>query len=396
MKKLLFLLLTLTIVLCLASCDWFETNLDDDHEHTWEYVQYETGHYKQYTCGCPSPDIMGMHCDNNGDYVCDECGYLMISLDVDIEWQYGETHHWWLPTAEDGVAFGVVYGYGEHENFDADMFCDICGYHLSNIGNCDHQWDEGVEVDSGSGGYVMEYTCSLCGSKHREIITFPPENHFLRNQAGCDWLNEITAEDIVEIKMFSSGGGPLPPVNRIKVSSSTDVDVISYIFEQYYWLDTTPIDVPPVICDGGYYTVQFVLSNGTVKQFSFLIGEYFTDANGNCFEILNLPKFREGDNYTNYYTIDAIDDYGDVYAINSDGESQYIGIIPIEELQFIELCDDIELGGSEPIYYIEVRGEVINFISEDYFYFNDNREVYYQLIGKNLDELIVEDGELAQ
>ena len=77
MKKLLFLLLTLTIVLCLASCDWFETKPDDNHEHTWEYVQYETGHFKQYTCGCPSPDIMGEHCDNDGDYVCDECGYLL-------------------------------------------------------------------------------------------------------------------------------------------------------------------------------------------------------------------------------------------------------------------------------------------------------------------------------
>ena len=77
MKKLLFLLLTLTIVLCLASCDWFETKPDDEHEHTWEYVQYETGHFKQYTCGCPSPDIMGEHCDNDGDYVCDECGYLL-------------------------------------------------------------------------------------------------------------------------------------------------------------------------------------------------------------------------------------------------------------------------------------------------------------------------------
>ena len=77
MKKLLFLLLTVAIVICLASCDWFEIKPDDNHEHTWEYVQYETGHFKQYTCGCPSPDIMGEHCDNDGDYVCDECGYLL-------------------------------------------------------------------------------------------------------------------------------------------------------------------------------------------------------------------------------------------------------------------------------------------------------------------------------
>ena len=63
MKKLLFLLLTFVIILSLASCDLFvkapeETTAQQEHEHTWEYVQYETGHFKQYTCGCPSPDIM--------------------------------------------------------------------------------------------------------------------------------------------------------------------------------------------------------------------------------------------------------------------------------------------------------------------------------------------------
>ena len=336
MKKLLFLLLTLTIVLCLASCDSL------------------------------------MHKHVNGD------------------WEMDETHHWQKVNCSWNICKSYATSYGEHCDNDGDLFCDVCGYDMSGIVGCDHQWDDGVEVESGTGGYVMEYTCLLCGSIRRETILIPPENHFLRNQAGCEWLNVTTAEDVMEIRMFSSGGGPLPPVNMISILSSTDRDVISYIFEQYYWLDITPIDVPPVICDGGYFTVQFVLNDGTIKTFSFLIGEYFTDANGNCFKILNLPKFREGDNYTNYYTIDAIDDYGDIYAINSDGESQYIGIVPIEELQFIVMCDDIELGASEPTHYIELRGGIINFIGEDYFYFNDNREVYYQLIGKNLDELILE------
>lgn len=232
-------------------------------------------------------------------------------------------------------------------------------------------------------------SCDWFEQYDNQTTSLTPTNHFLRNQAGCEWLNEITAEDISEIKMFSSGGGPLPPVNLINVSSSTDKAVISNIFEQYYWLDTTPIDGTPVICDGSSFIMQFVLNNGAVKQLSFLIGEYFTDANGNSFEIFNLPKFKEDDNYTNYYTIEAIDDYGDVYAINS-GEPQYIGVMFIEELQFIVMCDDIELGASEPTHYIELRGEIINFIGEDYFYFNDNREVYYQLVGKNLDELILE------
>ncbi len=41
---------------------------------------------------------------------------------------------------------------------------------------CNHQWDDGVEIESGTGAYRMEYTCQLCGEKTQEIITIiPPE-----------------------------------------------------------------------------------------------------------------------------------------------------------------------------------------------------------------------------
>ena len=49
--------------------------------------------------------------------------------------------------------------------------------HWAEAEECNHQWDGGVEVEGGSGGYVMEYTCLLCGSKEREtIMIIPPEN----------------------------------------------------------------------------------------------------------------------------------------------------------------------------------------------------------------------------
>lgn len=41
---------------------------------------------------------------------------------------------------------------------------------------CEHQWDEGIEIDSGTGAYMMEYTCKLCNEKYKDIITIiPPE-----------------------------------------------------------------------------------------------------------------------------------------------------------------------------------------------------------------------------
>ena len=87
MKKLLLLLVAVLIVTCLASCDWFET--DTTHEHTYEYIRYETGHFKQYTCGCPSPDILGLHLDTDENGACDICGYHIderIALSTQEEW----------------------------------------------------------------------------------------------------------------------------------------------------------------------------------------------------------------------------------------------------------------------------------------------------------------------
>ncbi len=61
--------------------------------------------------------------------------------------------------------------------FDDNYRCTACGYIMSNAEECNHQWDDGIEIEGGNGGYVMEYTCSLCGYKQRETITIiPPEN----------------------------------------------------------------------------------------------------------------------------------------------------------------------------------------------------------------------------
>ena len=335
MKKSVILLIAILLtVICLVSCEWFTK--ESDHEHTWKYVQYETGHFKQYTCGCPSPDIFGEHCDS-----------------------------------------------------DADLSCDICDYDMSNVGKCDHQWDAGVEVESGTGAYAMEYTCLLCGSKHKEIITIiPPEgNYFIRNQVGAEWLSQITADDIAEIKMISGGGGPLPPVSFTHISSSTDKAVISNIFEEYYWLDSKPVSEEKTqIADGGYFVVQFVLNNGEVKELHFINGDFYHDGNGNYFEIVRLPVFRDGTNFVTRYGLEILDRYGQIYLVDGTAVCQ----IPVSELEFIELTDDIYLGAEIPTHYIEINGEKIYFLKDEYFYIGDDRSAYYQLVGKNLDQLIAD------
>ena len=258
---------------------------------------------------------------------------------------------------------------------------------VKNEEDCNHQWDAGVEVEGGNGGYVMEYTCMLCGDKKRETITIIPEaNHFIRNQAGAEWLCEITAEGIAEIKMISGGGGPLPPVSKTHISSSINDAVISSIFEEYYWLDSKPVSEESTqIADGGYFIVQFILNNGETKQLYFINGDFYHDGNGNYFEIVRLPVFCDGTDFVTRYGFERQYNPYQIHLIDGTPVCE----IPFSEFEFTELTDDIYLDAELPTHYFELHGERVYFIKGEYFYIGDNRSAYYHLIG-NLDELIAE------
>ena len=289
MKKALLLIAIVLAVACLASCDEGVTHLGCEYE----YIPYEQGHFKQYTCGCPSPDILEEHYDRDSDLVCDACGYIYTLI--------------------------------------------------------------------------------------------PPDNFFLRDQSGYEWLNEITAEDVKEIKMISGGGGPLPPVSFTYISSSTDRSVIANIFESYYYLNSIPVSEEETqIPDGGYFVVQFMLNDGTVRKIHFINGEYYCNSNGDYFDIAVLPVFRDGTNFVNSYGFEEWDKHCRIHLM----DGSLVCELPLSEFEFIKVTDDICLNDVAPTHYIEMRGEKIYFISEYYFYIGDDRSVYYDLVGKNLEELM--------
>ena len=223
--------------------------------------------------------------------------------------------------------------------------------------------------------------CDICSYQ-----TVAEGNHFIRNKKGAEWLNEITAEDIAEIKMISGGGGPLPPVSFTHISTSINKAVISSIFEEYYWLDSTPVSEEKTqIADGGYFVVQFILNNGEVKQLYFINGDFYHDGNGNYFELVRLPVFRDGTDFVTRYGFERQYDPCQIHLIDGTPVCE----IPLSEFEFAELTDDIYLGAELPTHYFELHGERVYFIKGEYFYIGDNRSIYYQLI-VNLDELIAE------
>ena len=114
---------------------------EEEHEHTYEYNHDNIGHGWSYTCGCMTPPNFAQHFDGDGDGKCDE---------------------------------------------------DSCGYEYA---ECDHQWDDGVEIEGGLGGYVMEYTCTLCGDKKRETITIIPPSGASHS---ITYQSDRTAEFLIE------------------------------------------------------------------------------------------------------------------------------------------------------------------------------------------------------
>ncbi len=269
------------------------------HSHTGKWVQNESTHYYQYTCGCPSPDIAELHMDA-----------------------------------------------------DNDFFCDVCEYKMSE--------------------------------------SPAPTNHFLRNQAGAEWLQEITADDIAEIKMIRSASG-VAPGSLKNISSSTNRSPIERLFEQYYWLDTTPVAAEDVRVPGGStLTVQFILKGGTVKELTFDNEAYF-DGKGNAFKPLYIPTFNDVPEFTSYYSFVSYEGTALVNAY-TDGAAEVVHTvctIPMDDLIFIPFEGSIGAAPTDYPYYVHTEfGDLV-------FHYNDLFNVagtgqYYQLIGKNLEELICE------
>ena len=331
-------------------------------------------------------------------------------------WKYSETHHWRIPECdrEDCAVEDVVWDLGEHENMDADLFCDVCGYampmhehtynyvpdgeigHYKNF-TCGCPSEEGTtphnDVDS-------DFFCDECGFNIDPLI--PPTNYFLRNQAGCEWLNEITAEDIIKIKIINEAVGVAPGSPKV-ISTSTDAAVIARIFEAYYWLDSWPIPKEEGEVDGGgAVTVQFFLEDGTKKQLYINNGNY-CDTNGNYFELNNTPQFNGDDNVTKAYGFITYVGNGTVY----DSDNNLVGEIPINELEFVITGYHLSLfeGGYE-YYVVEAEFGKLHFALVDifaseggehelirtdcYLFIENDTEFCYRLVGKDLLQLIDE------
>ena len=212
----------------------------------------------------------------------------------------------------------------------------------------------------------------------------------LRDLTGCEWLNEIAPEDIAKIKIISGAVG-VAPGNLNNASSSTDEAVIARIFEEYYQLDTRPISkMEGQIDGGGGVTVKFVLKNGTVKELYINNGNYL-DTNGDYFELLSTPKFKDTDNKAKAYGFITYIGTGAVYLGDfgtiPEQEPEPICIIDgIGEMEFISIDRKPDQLPELPQYCVETEFGTLQIFGPFNFAFNGTH--YLRVDGGNLLDMI--------
>lgn len=122
---------------------------EKEHEHTITYVSAgESGHFENYTCGCPHDHGAVPHYDENGDYICDACGYVMPEHEHTSEMRSNEYAHWYVNTC----GCETPENSAKHGDIDGDFLCDDCGYDMN-------KHEHTYEYNHDDIGHGWSYTC---------------------------------------------------------------------------------------------------------------------------------------------------------------------------------------------------------------------------------------------
>ena len=280
-----------------------------------------------------------------------------------------------------------------------------------NVSNCPYEWRCAISV----GHYKValctcceypiaiephvdddaDYFCDICGYEE-------PHPYYLAEKEP--WLNEISAEDIVEIYGTQSGMGT-KTYGLKRFITITDKAQIAEIFETAKKIHITPFPSNTAgyePTDESRY-IQFTLADGTVyyiHQMGCTISTHNSSSYRNGYtgmKLENIPLLDEYENDSVFYRMISIKDYdGIVYCDLPDTKTVYdaIGQIDIGKMDFT-----IELSSDPPdvttgVFVIKHRGN-FEFLTPTTFFYNgilcvlrDGKTLYDLIDTNGVDQLI--------
>ena len=246
--------------------------------------------------------------------------------------------------------------FAQHFDFDRDQKCDDCGYDM--------------------------------------VI------HALLNEYAS-WLSELSAEEVNEVKTVFEYVGVAP--GRFKdIRKTTDKTVIAEILKNYASVSMKSVPREETHVDGGSaFSVEFILTDGTVKRLSFNNGFYAygfdqDEISSLCYFKLKfiptLDGFESVDKCNGFITYTAAAPvYGNGGAL--------VGEIPLNQLEFIELTEAFDDSSVKQKYYVETEFGGLAFFSDTVFYIyypSLGHTDFYVLVGKSIGDLIAEYGIAAE
>lgn len=218
-------------------------------------------------------------------------------------------------------------------------------------------------------------------------------NKLLRNQAGYEWLDDINIENIEKVQI-EFGDGMTYIGNRRSIYSSIETEVIKDVFDYWYNCKVEQYSKDNEgVMDAGSEHTKFYLKTGEVKEIT-IIGMYLKDSNDTDLKVKDSYMINES-KFLRTYKFVTDEEYGKLYEYTPIMEYAYIGDVPMKEIEFMEMMDEIYLEGVVSQYCIETNFGKMHFLLDVYFWVertefssgNDGK-IYYQLYDTSIYDLV--------
>ena len=205
-----------------------------------------------------------------------------------------------------------------------------------------------------------------------------------------DWLIDLTAEDVTQVKISSRYSRDLDNSPFVYVQKTTDRDVIALILGDYQRLgvDVTTVGWLPKEGAGGL-VVTFTMSDGSSREIDFVSGHYMADEN-TYFAVSVIPSLMPYDDegVTDSFSLRL---ESDSYAVYDASGNEIDIVYGLEELEFTDCEEQVSYKTSECLYYVETEVGTVYVYSDTVFglvceAFHEQK--YCVLINGNFNELL--------
>lgn len=229
------------------------------HKHTYEYETREDAHKRIYTCDCTNLETRDFepHFDEDGNGECDECEFYIGIPHEDHNWGYdvNETSHRQIF----GCGCESPENYEAHYNNDGDNLCDACGYVMSEAATNTGKVQTKISEDASLPQFM-----SLEADKHNALSNGSAIN--VDVYMGYDILNKDGAafSDIVVPESDFAKYTFVLEINYNNETRTVALDTVNY-FEEYR-CDM----YQGVVQYSKYNTVQLDTTKMTGKSYGFV------------------------------------------------------------------------------------------------------------------------------